>query len=137
MSEPTPQELVEEIQFEVHDGEVVMTPVDPTLSHAGEAADAQAVGAALAGIASRIKVDGKSADEYGNIMVYATDIPVTSDEGSQTVDGALTALGNKTAETIRYQAGSDQTIEDVVGGIQDALEYGVTDAEIDDIFEGW
>ena len=32
MSEVTPQELVEDIEYEVEDGNLVQTPIDPTLS---------------------------------------------------------------------------------------------------------
>ena len=52
---------IPEIQFEINPAESVPTPVDSTLSVSGEAADAAAVGEALAGVASTAQENLESA----------------------------------------------------------------------------
>ena len=70
MSENTENtnDLNDEVEVEVEDAQVITVPIDATLSNSGEAADAAAVGAALADKADRselqtqVKVNGQTAD---------------------------------------------------------------------------
>lgn len=120
-------EVFEEV---MSDAEVITVPIDDTLSNSGEAADAAAVGAALALKAdksqvSTISVNGQSADLQGHIIVDGTqiemsssddttlaeaigeaagrtgeDIPVDDDPGAQSVTQAIVAAGSRTAQNI-------------------------------------
>ena len=70
-------EVVEEV---VSDATVMTVAIDDTLSISGEAADAKAVGDALALKADAssvvaISVNGQAADNQGKILVDGTDIP--------------------------------------------------------------
>ena len=66
MSEINMNDVVEET---VRDSDVITVPVDTTLTHSGEAADAKAVGDALdlkadkSELAQSIQVNGQSADQ--------------------------------------------------------------------------
>lgn len=136
MSEITPEELVEEITYTVDDAEVIPTPVDPTLSIAGEAADAKATGDAIRQVGSNIKVNNKTAVD-GNVTVYASDIYMSGESGAQTIDQAVEAVNDRTADDILYETGETDTIKDTVDGFMQAVEDGVTDEEIDAIFDDW
>ena len=74
-------DTIPNIDFEINPAEVVTVPIDKTLSIEGEAADAKAVGDALANkadkseIATAIKVDGQGADAQGEIVLLAGHIP--------------------------------------------------------------
>ena len=59
MSEPTAESLVRRIRVGVRTSSVIPTPIDPTLSHQGEAADAYATGQAIAGVIGNLRVNGK------------------------------------------------------------------------------
>lgn len=131
----TPEELVEDIEYEVEDAEVVPAPIDPTLTHPGEAADAKATGDAIRNISSAVKVNNQAADNTGNITLLAGNIPMTEGTGAQTVAQAIEAAQAMTAGDILYAAEEEDTIADVVGGISSALESGCTDEEIDAIFD--
>ena len=126
---PTPDELVEDIQLEIDDAEVIPAPVDPTLSHEGEAADAKAVGD---GLAERAKsVNDQVPDSEGNIALDATQIPVSDEEGAQSVAEVIIALQGVTADSIHRTDENNQTVEEALA----ALETGYTDEEIDGLFE--
>ena len=133
-------DLNEILEEEMDDATVITVPIDATLSNSGEAADAAAVGAALAGKADvgslvNISVNGESADNQGAILIDGSDIPVsgddatkideaiealeaktaatipmTSEEGSQSIADAINALGGGTAETILMATASTETI---------------------------
>ena len=122
--------LNEEVEEVVDDATVITVPIDDTLSISGEAADAKAVGDALAlkadlSAVNTIKVNNESADNQGQIYIDGTGIPMsgtdattlqeaiaaeqgktggdihlTSDESSATVTAAITALQGKTAADI-------------------------------------
>ena len=74
--------LNEEVEMVVEDASVITTPIDDTLTISGDAADAKAVGDALALKADRselqnaITVNGQSADAQGAILIDGDEIPV-------------------------------------------------------------
>lgn len=135
-----PEELIEEVNYEVEDAEVIPTPIDPTLTIPGEAADAKAVGDAIAGIGATIKINDKSGTASGgitNYTVYAGDIKMSSDEGAQDISQAFESIQDRTAEEITYKSTDTATIAEVTDEIITAIEEGATDEEIDAIFEEW
>ena len=134
---PTPEELIENIDMEVEDATVIPVPVDPTLSNEGEAADAAATGAAIAAIAAVKKVNSASPDSAGNVMLYATAIPMSNAVGAQTVAEAMVSVQAQTGDVIKYEEGGADTIKTVVDEIITACTDGCTDDEIDGIFEDW
>lgn len=134
---PTPEELVENIDMEVEDASVIPVPVDPTLSNEGEAADAAATGAAIAAIVAVKKVNSTSPDGTGNVLLYATAIPMSNAAGAQTVAEAMVSVQAQTGDVIKYEEGEDDTIKAVVDEVITACTDGCTDDEIDGIFEDW
>ena len=93
------------IDFTIRPAGMVSVPIDTTLSIAGQAADAKAVGDALAlkadksEIAASIKVNGQGADLQGEIIVTAEHVPMDDNETS-TVAEEIEALQGRTAEDI-------------------------------------
>lgn len=157
MSELNTEELAENIAYTVDDAEVIPTPIDPTLSNAGEAADAKATGDAIAAVLNNVSVNGKAATA-GAVTIYASDILMSSAQGAQdiaemmqdvggrtasdiiyadndTIHDAVEAIDAKTAEDILFDPDETDTISDVVGSVTTALEAGISNADIDDIFD--
>lgn len=97
--------LNEGVEVVVADAEVITVPIDDTLTHSNEAADAKAVGDALALKADKselqnaITVNGQEADAQGQIIVTAEDTKM-SDSDSTTVKAAINAAASRTAEDI-------------------------------------
>ena len=117
------EELNEQVEETVDDAEIITVPIDTTLTHSGEAADAKAVGDALAGKADRsevqsnITVDGQSKDANGNITVRAQHIPYDT-TGNETVKSKLDELSGKTAETIPMTTGENpQSIAEAIDSV--------------------
>lgn len=133
----TPEELVEEVSYTVEDASVIPTPIDPTLSISGEAADAKATGDAIVGIASTLKVNGKSGSAQGEFTIYAGDIKMSDAEGAQDISAAFESIQDRTAEDITYKSTDTATIAEVTDEIITAIEDGVPDEDIDAIFEDW
>ena len=109
MSEINLNEAVEET---VDDATVMTVPIDDTLSISGEAADAKAVGDALALKADassiqNIKVNEEQADNQGQILLYGTDVPMSSTD-TTTLKAAIEANAAKTGADINV-SGSDST----------------------------
>ena len=105
----------------VEDATVMTVPIDDTLSISGEAADAKAVGEALALKADAsqvtgISVNGQSADLQGKIIVNATQIGM-SDTDDTKVQAAIAAAAGRTGADIPVngQAGA-VTIEQAIAG---------------------
>ena len=98
-------ELNEQVEEVIDDATVITVPIDDTLSNSGEAADAKAVGDALALKADKtelqtaITVNGQGADAQGAILVDATDIPMSSSDQT-TVKAKIEAVDGKTAADI-------------------------------------
>jgi len=134
---PTAEQLVRNVTFSLQRSTVIPMPIDPTLSNEGEAADAKAVGDAIAAIVAVKKVNAQSPDSAGAVVINATQIPMTSDEGAQTISEAILGVQAQTADTILYVAGSADTVKDVVDGIISDCTNGCTDDEIDAIFDDW
>lgn len=90
-------ELNENVNLTVDDATVITVPIDDTLSIQGQAADAKAVGDALADKADRselstaVNVNGQSADAQGTILITGEDIPV-SDDDQTTLQAAVEAI---------------------------------------------
>ena len=82
------------IEDQVQAAEVITVPIDATLSISGEAADAKAVGDALAQKADKseiqtaVTVNGQRADAQGSIIVTAEDTKI-SDSDATTVKAAI------------------------------------------------
>lgn len=80
------------IDFNVTPGDTVAVPIDATLSISGQAADAKAVGDALAlkadksELAQSITVNGQAADRQGEIIVTAEHVPMDENEASSVAE---------------------------------------------------
>ena len=127
MSEINPNE---EVTVVVEDAEVITTPIDATLTISGDAADAKAVGDALAlkadaSAINTIKVNEQSADNQGQILLTGEDVPM-SDEDETTLAEAIAAEQDKTAADIPMTSAEDSD------SIADAIEdlQGMTAADI-------
>lgn len=100
-------ELNNVIEEFVENAGVITVPIDDTLSNSGEAADAKAVGDALAEKADRselqtqVKVNNQSPDSQGLIILLAGHIPVSEAQGAQNVAQVLNTLGLKTGADIK------------------------------------
>ena len=118
-------DLNEVFEEEIDPTEVITVPIDSTLQNSGEAADAKAVGDALALKADKtelqtsVKVNGQSADNQGNILVNSDDIKI-DDNDSTTVKAKLNAIDGKT--------GADIPVDSAPGAqtIKQALNSGAT-----------
>ena len=130
-------DLNEVFTEEMIDADVITVPIDDTLSNSGEAADAAAVGAALALKADAssivtISVNGQTPDNQGVILVTANDtkmsstdattikdaietvdaktgadIPVNGTSGASSIADAISSIGDKTAENIPMSTEED------------------------------
>ena len=115
--------LNEEVEEVVDDATVMTVPIDDTLSISGEAADAKAVGDALAlkadaSAINTIKVNEQSADNQGQILLYGGDIPM-SDTDETTLTEAIQAEQDKTAGDIPMTSAEDSdTIADAIEDLQ-------------------
>lgn len=115
-------DLNEEVEIVVQDSDVITVPIDDTLSNSGEAADAKAVGDALAlkadksELSAAITVNGQAADAQGAILVNGTEIPMSGTD-STTLKAAIEAVDGKTAADIKMSSAAGaktiaQEIED-------------------------
>ena len=141
------------VQETVRDAEVITVPIDDSLTHSGEAADAKAVGDALALKAdadsvNNIDVNGEEADNQGHIILTGehvpvsgeddttlaeaiedldgrtgADIPLTAAEGSQTIAEAFSGIGAQDATTIPMSGTDATTIAEKIG----EMETGAAD----------
>lgn len=131
---PTPEELVEEIGFTVQDAEVIPTPVDPTLSHEGEAADAKATGDAIDAVLDDLQINAKRVVDK-SITLYGTDIHVSNQEGAQTIAEALESVSSSTAADIMYDPENLVSVKDAIDGITEDLDTELSESEIDAIID--
>lgn len=100
----TAEELNEVVEEVVDDATVMTVPIDDTLSISGEAADAKAVGDALANKIGRgealtgVTVNGVQSDSSGNVNITGADIPMSSASGAATVGAAMDAMNQSLSE---------------------------------------
>lgn len=100
------QDLNEQVEEVIDDATVITVPIDDTLSNSGEAADAKAVGDALALKADRtelqtaVTVNGQSADAQGSIIVDAGDIKMGDGIDDPTIKSAVETLQGQDAGDI-------------------------------------
>ena len=130
----TPEELVEDITVEVEEAQEIPSPIDPTLTHPNEAADAFATGQAIAAVLTKLILNGKSAVANA-ITLYAADIMMSDAQGAQTVAQAIEAAGNKGANDVMYDPENLVSVKDALDAIDTAMGTDLTETEIDDIWD--
>lgn len=137
LNEQSIDDLNEDIEIEVEDDSYVPTPVDPTLSIEGEAADAKATGDAIAEVLNGFQVNGQSVDANKHVTVYADQISMSSEAGAQTVAQAIENAGDKNASEILYETigQTNRTVKQVVDEIRTGLDTDMTEAEMDDMMD--
>ena len=127
-------ELNEQVNQEIDDATVITVPIDDTLTNSGEAADAKAVGDALAlkadrsELSAQVTVDGQEADAQGAILLYGSHIPVSSGDSTK-LDAKLEALDGKTAEDIKMSSDSNETIAQAIQDSQSVTADEIPIAE--------
>ena len=116
-------ELNEQINDVIEDAQVVTVPIDDTLTISGEAADAKAVGGALAlkadksELAQSITVNGQSADLQGAIIVDGTEIEMSSTD-TRTLKAAIDSAAGRTGADIPLNSGAGAaTIEQAIANV--------------------
>lgn len=134
MSEINPQELVEEIEYEVEDATVIPQPIDPTLSIAGEAADAKATGDAIAGVISNLRINTK-APTNNAVTLYGSDIRVTNEEGAQTLAEALESAQGQDAGSIIYDPTTLTSVAGALDDLYETIDSEIPEEEIDSIID--
>ena len=115
--------LNEEVEEVVNDAEVMTVNIDETLSVSGEAADAAAVGAALAlkadaSSVNNIKVNDQSADNQGQILVTGEDIPLNSSNNAPTIADAVAAVQDVTGDQIPMSASDETKVADRITALE-------------------
>ena len=134
MSEPTADSLVRRVRVGVRVANVIPTPIDPTLSNQGEAADAYATGQAIAGVIGNLRVNGKGPTNNA-ITVLAGDVPMSAEAGATSVADAIDNLQNKNAANILYDTENNVSIKAALDNIYETLDSEMTESEIDDVFD--
>ena len=114
----TNNDLDEVFEETMDDSTVITVPIDETLTHSGEAADAAAVGEALALKANAadintIKVNAEEADNQGQIYIDGTGIPMSGTD-STTLQEAIAG-----APTIAEAIAEAGTVKSVNGETPD------------------
>lgn len=137
LNEQSVNELNEDIGVEVEDEGYVPTPVDPTLSIEGVAADAAATGTAISNVLNGFQVNGQTVDANKHVTVYASQINMSSEAGAQTVAQAIENAADKQASAILYETvdGTNYTVKQVVDGIRTGLDSDFTEEEMAEIFQ--
>lgn len=125
VNDSSAEELVETVTTTVDDSTVVTVPIDDTLSVEGEAADAKAVGDALAlkadadATLSSITIDGQESDNQGVIVLLAEHIPVDDSENADSIADVLADLDGKTAADIPMSsAQGSQSVSAAITALQ-------------------
>ena len=134
MSEVTPEEMVEDIYYEVEDADVIPIPIDPTLSNPGEAADAKATGDAIRAMEQTLNVNGVHADNEGTIHLYPANIPMSAETGAGTLSQTLEEIGGRSGDEIMISKQSTKTISEVINEID---TDSITNEQIDQMMGGW
>lgn len=118
----------------VRSADVIPIPIDPTLTHQGEAADAYATGQAIANMWNGATVNGKAPVNKA-FTVYATEMLMNNQQGAQTVDQAIEAASGRTASDIMYDAENMITTKAAIDQIKTDIDSEITETEIDEIFD--
>ena len=125
--------LNEGVTVTVDDATVIAAPIDDTLTVSGDAADAKAVGDALAlkadksELSAQVSVNGQTADAQGLIVVTGEDIAVSTTDTTK-MDAKFSALDAKTAEDIKMS--SDSSAQTIAQAIADGLSVTAEDVPI-------
>lgn len=139
MSEITPEDLIETIDYQVEDATVIPTPIDPTLTIPGEAADAKATGDAIAAVFTGATVNGKAPTNKA-FVIYATDIKLSNEEGAQYVSEAIESALSQDASGVIYDTDNLITVKDALDDVYDTMDSELSeeaiDAILDDVFGG-
>lgn len=142
MSEVSPNELVKRVRVGVRVANQIPTPLDPTLSHQGEAADAKATGDAINAVLGGLTINGKShvTGQQKTFVIYVPDILMSGETGAQTLAEVLTGLSEMDADDIMYKASELLTVKGALDDIYETLDSELTDEQIeailDTVFEG-
>jgi len=129
------QDLNEEVSYQIEDADVIPMPIDPTLTHPGEAADAKATGDAIRGMGANININGVRADLTGTFHLYPASIPMSGDQGAQTVEQVLTDIGGRTGADIVVDSESTTKIADALGSISESLADKIGSEDVDTSLE--
>lgn len=119
----TNNDLDEVFEETMDDSTVITVPIDETLTRSGEAADAAAVGEALALKAdaadiNTIKVNAEEADNQGQIYINGTGIPMSGTDET-TLQEAIEAEQGKTGADIPLSDEEDaETIGEAIEELQ-------------------
>ena len=116
------ENLNQGFQMTMESTDVITVPIDTTLTQEGEAADAKAVGDALAlkadaSAVTTIDVNGEEADNQGHIILYAGHVPMSSTDSTPVYDAIQAAAGRTAADIPMSDATGAQTIAQVIGGL--------------------
>ena len=109
-------DMNEEVTYTVDESTMLTVPVDSTLSIAGQAADAYAVGMALDEKLNiddfQVSVNGVQADNQGAILITGADVPVSGTDARK-LPVAIQALEDRTGADIpvSIESGADSIAE--------------------------
>lgn len=131
---PTAEELIRNVKFTIQRHNTVPMPIDPTLSHEGEAADAKATGEAVAAAVDALSINGKSPVNKA-VTLYGTDIAMDNEAGSPTVAQAIEAAAGRDASDIMYDTENLVTVKAAIDGIKTDMDSEISTDDIDDIFD--
>ena len=130
------ENLNEVFTIDFADSEVITVPIDDTLSNSGEAADAAAVGAALALKAdladiANIKVNAQAADNQGQIYIDGTDIPMSTAD-TTTLKAAIDAAAGRTAADIPMAGNDSTTVAAKIASVEESATRTGADIPLSD-----
>ena len=116
------ENLNQGFQMHLDETEVITVPIDTTLTQEGEAADAKAVGDALAlkadaSSVNTIDVNGEEADNQGHIILYGTKVPTSSTDSTPVSDAIAAAAGRTATDIPMSTATGAQTIAQAISGL--------------------
>ena len=125
------ENLNEQVNVTVDDATVVTVPIDETLSNSGEAADAKAVGDALALKADAssvvaITVNGQTADNQGHIIVDASEIEMSSSDSTKVKDAVEAAAGRTGADIPMTSAAGAKKIKAAIEDVDAKTAADIT-----------